>query len=116
MQRNQPMTENGPQSLYPVCAPIDSRRPNMMGHQGSAGSKSTPDPMQDEMNEARFMFPLSYSLIRSYKLSSGLFVSPKKQVQSFNYVLPTSFIFPRPAVTAEHIKLFSVRCGLCVSE
>ena len=78
-----------------------------MGHQGGLGGMPM-DSLQDEMNEAHLLFPFPSLYDRSYKWSSGLFVSPQKQIQPANYVLPSSFIFPRPTVTPENIKSFSV--------
>lgn len=66
------------------------------------------DSFQDEMNEAHLLWLFMLPFTCRYKWSSGLFISPQKQIQPANYVLPSSFIFPRPTVTPENIKSFSV--------
>ena len=107
LQHAQSIPEMVGPSMFHFHFGLTYRRSGAMSHQGSLGGMPM-DSLQDEMNEAHRLFSPLPPFIHRYKLSSGLFVSPQKQIQSSNYVLPSSFIFPRPAVTPENIKSFSV--------
>ena len=97
-------------SLFYFPTKLMNSRSGTLSHQGSLGGMPM-DSFQDEMNEARLLFYLTPLFTHRYKWSSGLFISPQKQIQPANYVLPSSFIFPRPTVTPENIKSFSVEAA-----
>lgn len=46
-----------------------------------------------------------------YKYYAGVIMGPVKTIESFNYVLPSSCMFPLPSVTQANIHSFSVGAG-----
>ena len=50
-----------------------------------------------------------------FKYYAGVIMGPMKVIESFNYVLPSSCLFPTPAVTQANIHSFSVGEGGCVN-
>lgn len=43
-----------------------------------------------------------------YKYYAGVIMGPVKTIESFNYVLPSSCMFPLPSVTQANVHSFSV--------
>lgn len=50
-----------------------------------------------------------------FKYYAGVIMGPMKVIESFNYVLPSSCLFPTPTVTQANIHSFSVGEGRCVN-
>ena len=46
-----------------------------------------------------------------FKYYAGVIMGPMKVIESFNYVLPSSCMFPLPSVTQANIHSFSVGAG-----
>lgn len=110
LQHAQSIPEMAGPSLFHFSTKLMNRRSGTLSHQGSLGGMPM-DSFQDEMNEAHLLSLFMFLFTCRYKWSSGLFISPQKQIQPANYVLPSSFIFPRPSVTPENIKSFSVEAA-----